>query len=368
MADYFRIRAMMDEQDLDALLILGNRNGAYLAGGVGEEPWFNEPHGLAAWMILLAPPDKSFVLGGGDFSEIDMPIEHIQGDQNRDARLQIVADRIRSASLDRSRIGADMDYMPHSDMAKLRGLLPNARFEAADALMARARAAKTPAEIAWIKKSIHASEAGYEQVKKNIKPGASFNELCNIWAKTVIDNGSLPVYGAPNRFMYGTAGKQKKGDAVILRQPAVVETGCLYRFDFSCLSAGYFSDQKFNFSVGKPGDEQMAIWNDHRDRQIFMEEFVRPGMTKRRVHDAFAAEFRDVDEYVWWLHSVGLEVHEEPQIGSLLPHSVNVRTEVTYEEHNVSALEASWLIEDLYVLRKEGFERLGTVPQEVTIF
>ena len=144
MADYFRIRSMMEKQALDALLILGNRNCAYLASGVGDEPWFNEPHGLAAWMILLAPPDKSFVLGGGEFSEIDMPIERIQGDQNRDARLQIVADRITSAKLDRSRIGVDMDYMPNSDMAKLSGLLPNVRFETADSLMARARASKTP--------------------------------------------------------------------------------------------------------------------------------------------------------------------------------------------------------------------------------
>ena len=368
MADYFRIRSMMEEQDLDALLILGNRNCAYLASGVGDEPWFNEPHGLAAWMILLAPPDKSFILGGGDFSEIDMPIERIQGDQNRDARLQIVADRIKSAKLDRGRIGVDMDYMPNSDMAKLSGLLPNVRFETADSLMARARARKTPVELEWIKKSIRASEKGYGEVKKHIKPGASFNELCNIWAKTVIDNGSLPVYGAPNRFMYGEAGKQKKGDAVLLRRPAKVEAGCVYRFDFSCLSAGYFSDQKFNFSVGKPSDEQMAIWMEHRDRQIFMEDLVRPGMTKRQVFEACSAEFRNVEEYTWWLHSVGVEVHEEPQVGSPLPYGVNVRPEVTYEENNVSALEASWLIEDLYVLRKGGFERLGTVPQEVTIF
>lgn len=99
-----------------------------------------------------------------------------------------------------------------------------------------------------------------------------------------------------------------------------------------------------------------------------MEDFIRPGMTKSEVFAACQAEFTNVEEYMWRIHGVGMEVHEAPQLGSLLPHSPYVKPEITFEENNVSALESSWLVEDNYVLTADGFQRLGTIPQEVALF
>ena len=48
MADFVRITQSMAEQQFDALLVLGMRNCAYLAGAVSEGPWLNEPQGLSA--------------------------------------------------------------------------------------------------------------------------------------------------------------------------------------------------------------------------------------------------------------------------------------------------------------------------------
>ncbi len=366
MADYRRLRKTMEDQGLDALLILGNRNAAYLAGGIGDGPWTNEPHGLAPWIVCIAPQGKSFTIGATGFREIDMPIESIEADQTRDARLLLAAKRIRAVGLSEARIGMDMDYMAFSDMAKLTALLPKCTFESADILMTKARAAKTPAELEWMSKSMRASEAGFKEVLKRASPGMPFTVLSKIWAKTVLDMGSLPVCGTPTNFLFNTAGRQTKGDALLLRSPAVVEESLIYRFDFGAVTGGYFSDQKFNFCVGTPSAGQMAVWNEHRDRQIFIEDFVRPGMTKREVYEACQKSFRHVDEYDWWIHGVGLEKHEEPHIGSLSPHSIEVKPEVTFELNNVSSLESSWLMEDLYILKAGGFKRLGALPQEVT--
>jgi Xaa-Pro aminopeptidase len=109
----------------------------------------------------------------------------------------------------------------------------------------------------------------------------------------------------------------------------------------------------------------MAVYQEHRSRQAFMRAFIEPGMTKRQVYEACLETFEHLDEYGFWIHGVGLDVHEEPRIGTLLPSSVDVKDEVTFEVGQVLALEPSWLVEDLYVLREEGFKRLGTLPQEV---
>ena len=116
MADFPMITRLMEEQGLDALLTLGMRNCAYLAGDVTEEPWLNEPQGLGAWMTCIAPPDKSFAIGGSRMADFDMPLDRLRPDQTRDARLQVVAEEIRARKLGqapgRSRHGLRRDKRP----------------------------------------------------------------------------------------------------------------------------------------------------------------------------------------------------------------------------------------------------------------
>ena len=96
-----------------------------------------------------------------------------------------------------------------------------------------------------------------------------------------------------------------------------------------------------------------------------MKNFIRPGMSKREVYDACVGNFRHLEEYVFWIHGVGLDVHEEPRVGSLLPSAVDVKSEITFELGQTLALEPSWLVEDLYVLNEDGFERLCNLPQQI---
>lgn len=368
MADFGRITHSMAEQRLDALVTLGVRNCAYLAGAISEGPWLNEPQGLAPWMTCLIPPDRSFTFGGG-FRGTNMPVEGLSPDHSRAARLTELASQIRRRGLAKARIGLDMDFASASDLERLKGLLPEATFVSADLLLAHARACKTPQEIQWLRKAIAASEAGYRELLKEVRVGISFQDLVTVWAKAVLDNGALPIDSSPVSWMLPHAGTSLRDqpNAAVIRGPGIVEAGLVYRVDLAAISAGYFSDQKFNFSVGTPRPESLAVWREHRERQLFMEDFVRPGKTKREVFEVCQREFKDINEYAWWIHGVGMDKHEEPLIGSLLPAAVDVRPEIEFAEGNVVSLESSWLEEDMYVLKKDGFERLGTIPQEVAI-
>ena len=368
MADFARITQSMSEQRLDALVTLGMRNCAYLAGAISEGPWLNEPQGLAPWMTCLIPPDRSFAFGGLP-KEADMLVEGFAPDHSRAARLIELAKQMRQRGLARARIGLDMDFASASDLERLKELLPEAAFVSADLLLADARARKTPKEIKWLRKAIAASEAGYKEMLREVRPGITFQDLVTVWAKAVLDNGALPINTSPVSWMMPHAGTSLRDqpNAVVIRGPGVVEAGLVYRVDLAAISGGFFSDQKFNFCVGAPRKESLAVWREHRERQLFMEEFVRPGKAKREVFEACQREFKDTDEYAWWIHGVGMDKHEEPLIGSLLPAAVDVRPEITFAEGNVVSLESSWLEEDMYVLRQDGFERLGTIPQEVAI-
>ncbi len=368
MADFARITQSMAEQRLDALVTLGMRNCAYLAGAISEGPWLNEPQGLAPWMTCLIPPDRSFTFGGG-LRDTDMPADGISPDHTRAARLTALAAEMRQRGVGKARVGVDMDFASASDLRRLEELLPDATFVFADLLLAQARACKTPQELQWLRKAIAASESGYREMLREVRVGISFQELVTVWAKAVLDNGALPINTSPVSWMlpHGGTSLRDQPDAVVIRSPGVVEAGLVYRVDLAAISAGFFSDQKFNFCVGAPRKESLAVWQAHRERQLFMEDFVRPGKTKREVFEACQREFKDTDKYAWWIHGVGMDKHEEPLIGSLLPSAVDVRPEITFAVNNVVSLESSWLEEDMYVLKEDGLERLGTIPQEVAI-
>ncbi len=79
-----------------------------------------------------------------------------------------------------------------------------------------------------------------------------------------------------------------------MSRPVIIVEGLVYRVDFSAVTGGYFSDQKFSSCVGTPIKESYAIWQEHRDRQLFMEDLIRPGTMKRKVYAACEAGFKHV--------------------------------------------------------------------------
>jgi Xaa-Pro aminopeptidase len=139
------------------------------------------------------------------------------------------------------------------------------------------------------------------------------------------------------------------------------------RLDVGCCYKGYYSDQKIVICPGQPSAEAVDVYNSHRARQEFMRKTIRPGMTKRQAWDAINGEFKDQDLHPFWFHGVGLDYHEEPRFGTFYSYAANLMPDMTFEAGNVLALEPSWLVEDSYVLRADGFERLSQLPQEIMI-
>ena len=173
MADFARITQSMAEQGLDALLVLGMRNCAYLAGAVSEGPWLNEPQGLAPWMTCLIPPDRSFTFGGR-FRDTDLPIDSLGPDHTRAARLTVLADEIRQRGLARARIGLDMDFAAVSDLERLKRTATGGERLSPPIYCSPTRGrARRLRRFKWLRKAIAASEAGYRDMLREVRVGLS---------------------------------------------------------------------------------------------------------------------------------------------------------------------------------------------------
>lgn len=368
MVNFSKLREHMDELGLDALITVDPRNSYYLAGYMDPEVWLRDMQDMTMYLPVVSFPDKSFVIGA-QIDDRSFPGDSYFCEMVLDRRLEMLAEQLTARGLHQSKLGIDMDYTPVNVLSRLRDLVPDAEFIPADILLYRMRSVKSPEELSYIKKAVEIAEGAFADIKGTIREGSPIADVMTRWGQAVIGKGGYPVAGLPYDFITQSVMTVQEGfkrpGQYIDRLPSRLEAGCTTRFDLSVCHKGYVSDQKIVVCIGEPAPEAVAIYEEHRDRQEFMKNFIKPGMSKREVYAACVRNFKHLDEYVFWIHGVGLDVHEEPRVGSLLPSAVDVKPDITFEVGQVLALEPSWLVEDLYVLNQDGLDRLCSLPQQI---
>jgi Xaa-Pro aminopeptidase len=269
------------------------------------------------------------------------------------------AQSFRDAGLTRGRIGVDMAHTAASVVEALREELPDVAFVDAETVFMRLRAIKTPEEIALTEAAIAVGEGAFEDVRDVFKENVTMGDVVRAMAHAIIERGGVPHIVHP--FELNCSDWRVTEPAVdgLNRNPEHMEPGVTTRLDICINHRGYYSDFKLPVCVGEPSAHALAVVEDHVQRMDLMREVVRPGKTKREIHDTLSKEFKNIDTFAWWLHGVGLDYHEEPRIGSNYPSSPEIRPEIVFEEGNLLALEPSWLVEEHTVLEADGPRRLN---------
>jgi Xaa-Pro aminopeptidase len=175
------------------------------------------------------------------------------------------------------------------------------------------RQRKDAREIASIRKAVRRAEESFRELKKNIRPGATEQELGlkleylmrgKGARKAAFDtivasgrNGAMPHATTTNR-------RIKKGDLVT--------------FDFGAEADGYFSDITRTICVGRPSRKQREIHELVLRAQAAAIKTVCPGAPCKAIDDAARGEIKKAGHGQHFGHStghgVGLMVHEGPAI------------------------------------------------------
>src|SRR5688572_14357382 len=130
----------MRKAGLDAMISCSPENFAYLAGFVvPSQPLIRHRHA----MVIVTADGRTAVFG------VDMEATTIKRRapdtpariwaEFTDSAMAVLADQLRELGLASSRIGIEMDYLPAGDYARLQQALPQARFDPAEAILARLR-------------------------------------------------------------------------------------------------------------------------------------------------------------------------------------------------------------------------------------
>ncbi|WP_407308284.1 M24 family metallopeptidase [Desulfosporosinus sp. SB140] len=346
-----RMRQRMQEDKIDAYVVLRPENGRYLSGFTGGEA------------TLIVTLDKAFLLT--DFRYIEQAKEQAPDFEivktGHDHFLTLVEIGLQS-----KRVGFEGDFITYSDYGKLRQSFLQSELLSLPSFVNDLRSIKDEQEINLIRQAVRIADDAFAEVLKTIEIGQTEQEIglnLEFFMRRLGANGGsfefIIASGNRSALPHGTA------------SPKQVQAGEFLTMDFGAIYQGYCSDITRTIFLGEPTEKQREIYALVLEAQRAGIAAVTPGRTGKEV-DAVARKIIEDAGYGEYFghglgHSVGLAIHEGPNF--------NMREERVIEPGMVVTVEPGiyipdWggvRIEDIILVTENGCEVLTKAPKEFII-
>jgi Xaa-Pro aminopeptidase len=141
--------------------------------------------------------------------------------------------------------------------------------------------------------------------------------------------------------------------------------------DYGAVYHGYHSDETCTFIVGRADKKQKEVYSLVKEAHDRAFAAVKAGASCKEI-DRIARtciESKDMGKYFTHGtgHGVGLDVHEAPRIADTSEHILEEGMVVTIEPGVYIPDLWGIRIEDMVLVKKNGFEVLTKVPKDLTI-
>ena len=301
-----KLRPVIAERGLDALLISQPENYRYLSGFTGSSGWLVISHSDA----VLATDSRYTEQAKQETQGFE--IIKIKGDL--DGWLPQL-----TSNLGWHKLGFEADHICYANYHKLSEIIKvrqaNLELIPTTGLVEHLRSIKEPAELELIMKTVELTDAACEHIKSVIRPGMTEREAAWEIEKFLRQNGSegvpfeIIVASGPNSALPHA----KPGERVIHSgEPVLIDMGARI--------GGYCSDFSRTLCLGKADKTLQEIYNAVQEAQLTAIDKIESGMTASAA-DKLA---RDVIEQAGYGdnfghglgHGVGIAIHEPPTLSS----------------------------------------------------
>ena len=148
-----------------------------------------------------------------------------------------------------------------------------------------------------------------------------------------------------------------------------VKNGDMITMDFGCIFEGYCSDMTRTIVLGKANEEQKKLYNLVKQAQEAALSYISAGKTGYEV-DKIARDMIYQGGYEGYFghglgHSVGLYIHEEPRLSPRCNKVLKENTTMTVEPGIYLPGKFGVRIEDLVVIKENGYENLTHSSKEL---
>jgi len=351
------VRKALQEEKLDALMVLVEQNRRYLSGYTGEDTQFDETAGvlfITANHLILATDSRYQLQAQNEAPSYEV----ICYKKGLEKEMSGIVDRLNIRTL-----GFESVRLSFSQYQKiLRELDAHQHLQtdlvASENIVEKLRMVKEQHEIQAVKDALTMAENVFYELIEHLKPGMTEKEVSWQMEKRMREKGadalSFPtiVASGPNSALphaIPTNRRIKEGEPVL--------------FDWGVKLNGYCSDISRTVILGRPDDHFKKVFQTVYEAQQKAIEAMKPGMTGKEV-DKVARSLIDDTEFKGKFshglgHGTGLAVHEAPRLSPLKEDMLEPGMVFTVEPGIYIPDWGGIRLENMVVMREDGAEVLN---------
>lgn len=352
-----RLRRLLQERGLEAMVITQPENRHYLSGFTGSSG------------ALLISKDAAFLItsfvyleqAGGQAPGFSIVRENATARLGHEFATALLGLLVK---IDARRIGFEGQHLTFAQHREWAAVLKGRELVALEGLVEGMRAVKDEAELALIKKAVALTDEACKHLMNYIRPGLTEREVAWEAERFMREQGAeklafdVILASGPNGAMPHAVPTER----VIGRSEPIV-------IDMGAQVDGYHSDLSRTICLGKPDERFRQIYDIVLQAQERAEDGVREGMTGREV-DALARQVIEGAGYGKHFghglgHGVGLSMRDElPRASKASDDLLRSGSVLTIEPGIYIPHWGGVRIEDIVVVGKEGAEVLSTASKE----
>ncbi len=258
------------------------------------------------------------------------------------------------------------DDMNLAQYMKLTEVCKNCAFALGSKWIQKPRMVKDAEELAKLEQAEHIGDAAFTHILDVLKPGVSEREIAleleffmkkqgasKLSFDTIVAsgaNGSMPHAQVTDR---------------------VLQSGDFVTMDFGCVYQGYCSDMTRTVAIGTPTDEMKKVYQIVLDANLRAMEQIEAGKRCNEI-DAVARDYIREQGYGEYFghglgHGVGLEIHEEPRFSPKCDVITQENMVITDEPGIYLPGQFGVRIEDLVVVKENGYQKLSQSEKKLII-
>ncbi len=345
-----KVRHLLEEKQLDAVVVLSSHNRRYLSGFTGSSAG------------LIISKERNILVT--DFRYIEQATKQAQSFEivkQKTSLLDMITEVIKELEL--KTVGFEGNLVTYQDYMHL---ATGAELIDVTGEIEKIRMIKEPFEIEHIQKAADIADATFDYILKITKPGVTEMYLNNEMEMKMRALGAtsssfetIVASGIRGALPHGVASNK------------VIESGEMITFDYGALYEGYISDITRTIAVGEPQEEMVKIYNIVLESQLKALDEIKPGMTgveADKIARDVIAGYGYGDAFGHSLgHGIGLEVHENPMLSQRSPHTLEENMCVTLEPGIYVPGLGGVRIEDDVLVTKNGLKRFTHSTKDLII-
>ncbi len=361
------LRALPGKLGLDAIVAMSPENFAYVSGAFVLTVGLIRPRQAFAVLPADKTPfivvcsieetltrEESWITDIRTYTEfVDNPIDKL-------------VEALKSAGLDKGKLGMDMTFIPAASYERLKAALPNAKLVDTTEQIAAIRAIKSDEEVTLLETVTKQTHRAILDAMADSKLGDSERDMANKIATNIITNGADGTL-----FICFASGSRTGHPHTMASSTVIPKKGEVIRFDVGGTYGAWASDFARTYSAGEPTKRQQEVYTALVDIQAATIDMMKPGVIAEDVFFFCKKEYarHNMPFHMPHIgHSFGVELHENPMIrpGDKTPLEPGMVINI---EPVLKDGGNAYHTEDLLVITDTGYRllTLGLAPREMPV-